>query len=210
MKKTGIIIAVILLLSFVTGIYLYGQMPDMMASHWNISGEVDGYMTKFWGLFLVPLISAGLLLLFIAIPKIDPLKTNIGKFRNYYDRFVLLVMSFMYYVYLLTILWSMGMKFNMIQFLSPALAALFYYCGILLSKAKQNWFIGIRTPWTLSSEKVWNKTHRIGGKLFKAAGMIALLGVIMPDYAIYLVLLPVILFAVYTVVYSYLEYNKGK
>jgi len=210
MKKTGIIIAVILLLSFVTGIYLYGQMPDMMASHWNISGEVDGYMAKFWGLFLVPLISAGLLLLFIAIPKIDPLKTNIGKFRNYYDRFVLLVMSFMYYVYLLTILWSMGMKFNMIQFLSPALAALFYYCGILLSKAKQNWFIGIRTPWTLSSEKVWNKTHRIGGKLFKAAGMIALLGVIMPDYAIYLVLLPVILFAVYTILYSYLEYNKGK
>jgi uncharacterized membrane protein len=87
---------------------------------------------------------------------------------------------------------------------------LFYYLGILVENAKQNWFIGIRTPWTLSSEKVWNKTHKIGGKLFKVAGLIAFAGILFQDYAIYFVLVPVILIAVYLVIYSYFEYQKSK
>ena len=90
----------------------------------------------------------------------------------------------------------------------PALAALFYYSGVLIQNARRNWFVGIRTPWTLSSERVWNSTHRIGGKLFKAAGLIALLGLAFPDYAIHLIIGPVLLFTAYLVVYSYLEYRK--
>jgi len=61
------------------------------------------------------------------------------------------------------------------QMMVPALGILFYYCGILIENAKRNWFIGIRTPWTLSNEKVWERTHKIGGKLFKIAGLIAFL-----------------------------------
>ena len=79
-KKTIILSLLIILLSFIIGIYFYPQMDDLMASHWNVKGEVDGYMSKFWGLFLMPFVSAGLLLLFILVPKIDPLKANIEKF----------------------------------------------------------------------------------------------------------------------------------
>lgn len=210
MRKSEIIIAGIILLSFVIGAYFYSQMPEKIASHWNAQGEVDGYMPKFWGLFLMPFISIILLLLFILIPRIDPLKANIEEFRKYYDGFVVLVILFLFYLYLLTIFWNTGTRFNMIHFLAPAFGVLFYYCGILMEKAKRNWFIGIRTPWTLSSERVWDRTHKTGGKLFKIAGIIALLGIFFERFAILFILAPVILVAVYTIAYSYFEYQKER
>lgn len=156
----------------------------------------------------MPSISALLLLLFLLIPKIDPLKENIEKFRGYYDGFVVLLMLYLFYVYLLTIIWNLGKRFNMLPFLAPAFGVLFYYVGILLEKAEMNWFIGIRTPWTLSSEIVWDKTHEIGGKLFKIAGILALFGAFFQRYAIFFIVVPVILASVYTVIYSYFEYQK--
>ncbi|MCD6245198.1 MAG: SdpI family protein [Candidatus Korarchaeota archaeon] len=208
MRKNEIIALGVTLLSFVIGIYLYPQMPERMASHWNARGQVDGYIPKFWGLFLIPLTSVGLLLLFIIIPKIDPLKHNIEKFRKYYDIFVLLLIIFLLYIHLLTILWNMGVRFNMAQLLAPAFGILFYYCGILIENARRNWFIGIRTPWTLSSEKVWEKTHKVGGKLFKISGIIAFVGIFLQDYVLFLILVPVISTTIYTIVYSYFEYQK--
>lgn len=198
----------IILLSFIIGICLYPQMPEAMASHWNIKGEADGYMPRFWGLFLMPFVSVGILLLFILIPRIDPLKRNYRKFRGHYEVFIAVIIAFLFYLYLLAILWNIGFGFNMIQLLSPAFGIVFYYAGILVGKAKRNWFVGIKTPWTLSNEKVWNKTHRIGGRLFRAAGVIALFGALFPDYGIFLVLVPVLFVAAYTIAYSYLEYRK--
>lgn len=202
------IISGIIILSFVIGIYYYPQMPDKLASHWNAQGEVNGYTSKFWGLFLMPIISVGLLLLFTLIPRIDPLKSNIQQFRQYFDGFVVLIMVFLFYLYLLTIFWNLGYTFNMITFLSPAFAILFYYTGILIENAKRNWFIGIRTPWTMSSDKVWDKTHKIGGKLFKIAGILAILAIFFESYAILIIVVPVIIVSIYTVVYSYFEYQK--
>jgi len=208
MRKSGIIVLGVILLSFIIGIYFYPQMPEKIASHWNAHGQVDGYMSKFWGLFLMPLLSMMLFLLFIAIPKIDPLKHNIEKFREYYDGFVVLIIVYLFYVYLLTIFWNIGIRFSMVQPLAPAMGILFYYIGILIENAKRNWFIGIRTPWTLSSEKVWEKTHKIGGKLFKIAGVIAFIGVFFQRYVLFFILVPIILVAAYTIVYSYFEYQK--
>jgi len=127
MKKTLLIIFSIIVVSFLIGAYFYPQMPDQLASHWNISGEVDGYISKFWGLFLMPIISLLMLLLFIAIPYIDPLKENIEKFRKYYDGFIVLIILFLFFIYLLTILWNLGWRFNMGVILSPALGILFFY-----------------------------------------------------------------------------------
>jgi uncharacterized membrane protein len=208
MKKTELVILGIILVSFILGIYFYPLMPEKIASHWNAQGQVNGYLPKFWGLFLMPFLSIALFLLFVFIPKIDPLKSNIKRFRKYYDRFILLIIAFLFYVYLLTIFWNIGMRFNLGQGLVPAFAILFYYCGILIENAKRNWSIGIRTPWTLSNEKVWEKTHKVGGKLFKIAGVIALFGALFPDYALFYIIIPVILVVAYAFVYSYLEYQK--
>ena len=208
LRKSEQLIIGIILCSFVLSIYLYPSMPTQIASHWNAQGRVDDYMSKFWGLFLLPFTLVGLLLLFMIIPKIDPLKTNIEAFRKHYDRFIVIVIIFLFYVYLLTIIWNLGVRFDMIQWMIPALGVLFYYMGLVLEKVKMNWFIGIRTPWTLSSEVVWNKTHKIGGKLFKIAGIVTLFGSLFKDYMLFFILIPVILVTIYTIVYSYLEYQK--
>jgi len=198
----------IVILSFAIAVYLYPMMPDRVASHWNAQGQVDGYTDKFWGLFIMPLVSIALLLLFVAIPRIDPLKENIQKFRKTFDIFVILVLLFLLYLFSLTIIWNFGTKFNMIWALVPAFVGLFYYVGILVENAKRNWFIGIRTPWTIMNENVWNRTHKLGGKLFKISALIAVLGMLFEDYALWFVLVPVIAVSAYLVVYSYFEYQK--
>lgn len=210
MKKTEIFILLIILISFAAAFFLYPQMSDKMASHWNMKGDVDGYMPKAWGLFLMPIISVVLFLMFLLIPRVDPLKENIEKFREYFDWFVVLIILFLFYIYALSISWSFGYRFNMGQVLSPALGILFYYAGILISNAKKNWFIGIRTPWTMSNEHVWNKTHRLGGKMFKISGVICLFGFVFPAYAFWFVLIPIFVTAIYTNVYSYFAYKKEK
>jgi len=207
-KKINIILVSLVLFSFGIGIYFYPQMPERMASHWNIKGEVDGYLSKFWGLFLMPIILIGVVLIYLIVPRIDPLKKNIEKFRKYFDGFIILLLLFLFYLYALTIFWNLGLKFDIGQAIIPALAILFYYCGILLEKAKRNWFIGIRTPWTLSNDMVWEKTHKIGGKLFKIAGIVAIFGIFFQRYVLFFILAPVILVAAYTIIYSYIEYRK--
>jgi uncharacterized membrane protein len=207
-KNIQILIIGLILVSFLIGAYLYPYMPEKMASHWDANGSVDGYMPKLWGLFLLPVISAILFLVFMIIPKIDPHKGNIEKFRGHFDVFILLLFVFLFYVHMLTMLWNLSYRFNIIQLLAPAFGLLIYYAGIMMENAKQNWFIGVRTPWTLSSEVVWDKTNKLAGKLFKVAGVLAAMGLIFPKYAIFLILVPVILAAVYPIIYSYQKYQQ--
>ena len=210
MPKIAIPIFFLVLVSFVLAFSFYQApcLPDKLASHWSLSGEVNGYMDKFWGLFLMPIISLVLAVMFLLLPKIDPLKENMAKFRKYYHLFILLVLLFLFYLYLLTLAWNTGFRFNMPQFLSPAFGVLFYAAGVLTSKAKRNWFVGIRTPWTMSSDFVWDKTHELGGKLFKTTGLLSLLGIFFPQHAIFLVLTPSLFSALGTIVYSYLLHRK--
>ncbi len=208
MRKSTAAILVIILASFIIGIYIYPEIPESMPSHWNAAGQVDSYMPRFWGIFLMPLISVGLVLLFVAIPRIDPLKKNIEKFMRYYEALVVLIIAFLFYIYLLTLFWSLGYTFNMVQMMAPALGFLFYFMGIVMDKVKRNWFIGIKTPWTLSSDRVWDKTHKLGAKVFRASGVICLFGILFPLFAIWFILVPVLAGVVYTVAYSYFEYQK--
>jgi uncharacterized membrane protein len=208
MRKSEIIVLAIILASFVIGIYVYTQLPETIATHWNAQGQVNGYMSKFWGLFLMPFISFVLFLLFIMIPKIDPLKQNIAKFRGYFDNFVVLVILFLFYIYLLSIFWNLGFTFNFVRALVPAFAILIFYTGILIEHTKRNWFIGIRTPWTMSSDKIWEKTHKVGGKLFKIVAIASLIGIFFEGLAFYLMLFLLFAGVIYVVAYSYFEFNR--
>jgi uncharacterized membrane protein len=210
MRTSEALILAIVLLSFIIGAYSYPQLPDAFASHWNAAGEVDSYAPKLWGLFTMPVILIVIFIFIVFIPRVDPLRTNIQKFRNYYDTFAVIVSLFFFYLYLLVILWNIGVGFNLMQLLSPAFAVLLYYSGVLTENSKRNWFIGIQTPWTMSSDKVWNKTNKLCGKLSKAAGVIALLGIFFPYYAVLVIAIPVIVLAVYSVIYSYIEYQRER
>ncbi len=133
-----------------------------MASHWDINDQVNGTMPKLWGVFLMPLISLGLFLLFLLIPAIDPLKANIAKFRGAFNLFIAFMTLFLMYVQGLILAWNLGFThLKMSESLLPAVGLLFILIGFMIRKAKRNFFIGIRTPWTLSSDKVWDETHRV-------------------------------------------------
>ena len=208
MNRIKALSLLIIILTFLIAAYCYPKMPSLVASHWNAQGQVDGYMSKFWGLFLFPFILGGLFLFFSLIPRIDPLKENIEKFRKYYDLFILFFILFFFYLEILVVLWNLGYEFEMNQFMPPAFGLLFFYLGILMEKAKRNWFIGIRTPRTLSSDLDWERTYKIGAKLFKIAAITTFLGFLCGDLAKFFLIVPVILASGYTIVFSYFEYQK--
>jgi uncharacterized membrane protein len=208
LNRYDFIVIAIAAISLIIGVSLYSQMPEQMASHWNAQGIADGFTSKFWGVFLMPIISLGLVVLLLLIPRIDPLKANIEKFKGYYYSFVILIVLFFTYIYVLTLLWNKGSRFDMTQLMAPAMGLLFYVAGVMMSRAKRNYFIGIRTPWTLNNEEVWNKTHRLGGILFKISGVIAAVGAFLPEYTIIFIIVPVIIAAVVAIIYSYVIYQK--
>jgi len=208
MKKAYIAASLLIILSFALSMVEYGNIPSKMAIHWNERGEENGYMSKEWGLFLIPVVMALLLLLFIAIPSIDPLGKNIEKFRKYYDGFVIVFMLYLLAIHIQIVLWNLGIKINFNITLPILFAILFFYIGILLEKAERNWFVGIRTPWTLSSERVWKKTHQLGGNLFKLSGMISLSAIFLGKYAILAIVAPVIVSSIFLIIYSYVEWRK--
>lgn len=210
MNKSKLFIIFILLFSFGTAIYFYPFVPVQMASHWNAEGMVNGYMSRFWGLFLMPVLMFVFTLLFFLLPKIDPERKNIEKFKGTFDSFIVVFNLFMFYVYILTIFWNLRYPINMVSSLMPALAILFYFTGSLIGKAKRNYMIGIKLPWTLASDVVWDKTHKIGEKLFKLTALIAFLGTFFNQYAFWLLFVPLIASIVYLFVYSYFEYQRVK
>ena len=208
MKLIRLAIIAGLLITMTLTIAVYPTMPDKVVSHWNAAGQADGYMSKLWGLSLIPLIMTGFVALLAVLPRIDPYKKNYEKFRNYYEGFILLFILFMLAIQVQIILWSSGYQISPNLTFPFLIGTLFIYIGFLLGHAEQNWFVGIRTPWTLSSETVWKKTHELGGKLFKIAGVICFIGVLAGEFAMWFILVPILAVAVYTVAYSYFEYQK--
>lgn len=208
-KLTTILVSIIILITIIAGVALYNRLPDPMASHWNINDEVDGYMSKFWGVFMMPLVTLGLFLLFLLIPQIDPLKANIAEFREAFNLFILIIVLFMGYIWKISIFWNLGFRFfKMSTAILPAIGLLFFFAGYMIRKAKRNWFIGIRTPWTLSSDTVWAETHRVGAPLFMISGALTLLGVFFGDKAVWFMLVPILATSVFLVAYSFVLYQR--
>ena len=205
----------LLLIIIMIGIsaYFYSFLPERIASHWNIQGRADGFSSKAW--FFAPYLGLTVLLyaLFFIIPKIDPLKQNVLKFMKYFEWFKVLLILFMLYLLLAVIAANLGAWPNMSYIVLPAVAILLYYAGVLCQHSERNWFIGIRTPWTLSSDTVWKKTHKIGAILFKLLALYTLLAfIVFQFYAIqyffWAFLIPLLIVAFYPVVYSYFEWKK--
>lgn len=209
-RTTTILVLLMIAAATAAGILLWNQLPDPMASHWNVNDQVDGYTSKFWGVFLMPLITLGMMVLFLVIPSIDPLKANIAQFRDVFNLFIALIVAFMLYIYALTLRWNLGYTdFGMSRAMLPAMGILFFFIGYMLRKAKRNFFIGIRTPWTLSSDRVWDETHRLGSILFMISGALAFIGALFGGMTAFWFLFgPIIGSTLITLVYSYIVYQR--
>lgn len=210
-KNTHLIIfALIVLISILGSLLLYEYIPSEMPIHWNSMGEIDVYTSKEIGVFLLPIVSIIIALIFVAIPYMEPNKENLKKFINYYNLCGIIILAFLAYLHYLILFASIVEQINIARFLSPAIGILFFYIGILLSKSKQTYTIGIRTPWTLASKKNWEETHKKGAIIFKACGIIAVLGLIFANYAIVLMLAPIIISTIGLFFYSFYIFIKNK
>lgn len=207
--KTSLTISFILIvLAAIVGLLLSSQLPDPMPSHWNAAGQVDGYMSKFWGVWLMPLMTLGISLLLAAVPAIDPLRANIAQFRDLYNAFIVGFVVYMLYVYGLTLAASLGWQFNMSTMMLPAMGLLFIGISFLIKNARRNFFIGIRTPWTLSSDSVWEKTHQLGAKMFLGSGVIVLISTFLGENGIWLMMAALLVAAFVPIVYSYILWRQ--
>jgi len=190
------------------GLILEPQFADPMATHWGSNGDVNGYGSRFVGIWLIPLMLIGLNGLFLIIPNIDPLKKNIAKFRKEYNGFILVFNAFMVYVQALTLIWNTGKNFDMTTYMLPALGIFIFYLGFLIGNSRRNYFIGIRTPWTLQDERVWNETHQLGAKIYKISGLLTLVGIFFPKLILWFMMVPLLGGSFFAVVYSYVLYRR--
>ena len=209
-RLTTIIVLILIIGATLAGVFLWSQLPDPMASHWDVNDQVNGYMSRFWGVFMMPLVLLGMFLIFLVIPQIDPLKANIAQFRGTFNLFIAFMVGFMTFVHVLTLLWNLGYtSFGIDDAILPAMGLLFIVVGSLLRKAKRNFFIGIRTPWTLSSDYVWDKTHKLGSVLFMLSGALAVIGGFFGGMvAFWMLMVPLLGSTVFLFVYSYVLYQR--
>jgi uncharacterized membrane protein len=207
--KTTILIVVILIALMVgVGLATYPMLPARVASHWNAQGQVNGYSSRAFGAFFLPVLVLVLTGILLLVPLIDPLRGNIEKFRKEFNLFIVVLAAFMLYIHILTLAWNVGYKFDLTVWMVPGLAGLMYLVGVLLGTARRNYFIGIRTPWTLQSETVWNKTHARGSVAFKIVGVLTLLGMFFPHAVLAFLVVPLIAAAIYLVIYSYVAFRQ--
>lgn len=208
-KKEIIPLFVILIMLLVgAAFYNSGCLPDKLPTHWNIKGEVDGYGSKGFVLLFFPLLTLALYVLMLLVPLIDPLRKNYQKFKKAYFFIRLLLILFFAALYFYTFLAAMGTRLGIKYFMIPLLSLLFIGLGEALPQIKRNYFAGIRTPWTLNSDIVWQKTHQFAGKTFMAAGLVSLLALFTGQFAFWVFMVIIIAGALLPVAYSYWIYRQ--
>lgn len=149
---------------------VYSRLPDPMVIHWNASGEPDGYGSRAFGAFLLPVVILFIWALLLVLPKIDPRRANIEQFRDSYDLLVIAVVTVTGLLHVGILGSALGWPIQVGRLAPVAVGGLFLVLGTLLPRFKSNFFFGIRTPWTLSSESVWTRTHRVGGSMMMIVG----------------------------------------
>ena len=209
-KKKEILPLVIIFSMFVLAFSFYSApcMPDQLPTHWNSMGEVDSYGSKSFVLWFFPLLTLGLYLLMTFLPKIDPLKKNYQKFESSYFMIRSILVIFFAFLYFYTLTAGLGYAPKINYFIIPFLSLLFVVIGFSLPQIEKNYFVGIRTPWTLQSEEVWKRTHKIAGYSFVACGILSLFTLLLRENA-FLAFIPlVIVGSLVPSVYSYVIYKK--
>jgi len=196
------------LTGIIATVYGYTSISGDMATHFTPTGQSDGTMAKVPGLLLIPALMAGLYGLFSLLPRIDPLQENYERFREAYRGMMVAILGFLAYIQLVLVGWNIGLAFNMTQAITPAVAGLLFIAGTVIEQAKQNWFIGIRTPWTLSNEEVWEQTHETFGPLFKAGAVVVLVTIAVPGYATAIIGGTAAVLAAGSFIYSYVVYRN--
>jgi uncharacterized membrane protein len=195
------------LLGFAIAAWYYPQLPDPVPTHWNAAGDVDGWTAKPWGVWLLPVINAALMAMFVVIPLISPKGFRLEQSRKAFDSVVLVFVVFMLGVQIFSYRSAISGGQELVKFVPMAIGLLFIILGNYMGKFQKNFFIGIRTPWTLASDQVWNRTHRLGSYVFMIGGVFMMLaGILEATVGFFIVI--AIAIAMIPTVYSLVIYRQ--
>lgn len=186
---------------------IYGSLPSAIPIHWNIHGQVDGWGGRAWGAWLMPGIMAALLLLFLALPWLSPRGFTVDGFRTTYEYIALATLALMAFLHTVMIGAALGSTLDAARWITAAIFVYFGLLGPALRHVKRNFWIGVRVPWTLASERVWDETHRLAARIFTVVGFggcLAILAGLPFSYAIVVLIAS----ALVPVVYSLVRYKK--
>jgi uncharacterized membrane protein len=199
----------IVIAAFAATASVYPSLPARVPTHWNMAGQPNGWSSRFWGAWMLPLILIAMWGIMWILPAIDPRGSNYAKFRPAFEAIIIALMLFMLGLHIVILRAGLGYPARMERVVPLGVGILLIVIGNLLPRARPNWFVGIRTPWTLSSDRVWEKTHRLGGRLFVAAGVISVLAAILSAHWAHVVMIVAMLIMTFTVViYSYVEWKR--
>ena len=203
--KVLIISSIVTLLPIVAGLILWNQLPEQMPTHWNASGEIDGWSSKPFAVFGLPLIMAAAQWLCMLGTNADPKKENHPAKVLHLVLWIIPVLSVA--LNTMTYMAALGKEVR-IEVIMPILIGLILaIVGNYMPKCKQNYTIGIKIPWTLNSEENWNRTHRFAGWLWTFCGIALMLTGIIGGFWIFLFVVLLMVFA--PILYSYLLFRKG-
>ena len=205
-RTNWIVAAAVAVLTIGFTLAVYPSLPERIPTHWNAAGEIDGWGSRPWA-FLMPGILIGMLGLFLALPHLSPKHFEIDTFRKTYAFIVLLVTVLFACIHLLTLIPPLGFSIRIEKAMMGGMMLFFILLGNVLGKVQRNFFVGVRTPWTLASDRVWTETHRLSAYLFVATGVLGLLAILvgLPFY------LPLIVLGVAVVVmigFSLVRYKQ--
>ena len=195
-----IVQALIVAAFFGTAFYFLPLLPERMASHWDVTGNVNGWMPKEVGLFVLPFMSLLVTIILMVSSRLEFNGKSVAPFRGAYELFCIVILLFLFYVYALMIAWSLGNKFNMAQMLAPGFSAIMFAVAFLMEKSTPNYFIGIRTKALIEDPLKWAEVHKRGAGYFKAAAAVCLFGMIFPGYMLFFTVIPIMAITVILVV----------
>lgn len=199
---------IVIALMFGLGVWLYPILPALIPTHWGVSGQVDGYMRKEIGVWLLPLIVLAMNLMFGWMPRLDPKKDKYKLFAREWKIIQGVLVTFFGYIFAVSLYIALNQGTEMLPFMFVGLGSLFIVMGNYLSKIRQNYFIGVKLPWTLADEDNWNKTHRYASWTFVVAGIVTLAEAKLQWYAPGIVFAGIMLAAFLPMIYSYLLFKK--
>lgn len=207
--KSELPMIILILISVMASFWFYQNMPEMVPTHWGFNGQADGWSSSGFAAFFFPVLILGIYLLMITLPSLDPRQERYAEFIKPFWVIRFLLVTFLVLVYFAASLVGVGYDLSISKIVSVGVGLLFVILGNYLGKIKPNWFVGIRTPWTLSNEEVWNKTHRLGGKLFIILGLFFIFSFLIPISWIFPLMIGlVLLVSLGSMVYSYILYRK--
>lgn len=200
---------ILIITSVIISIVAFPFMPDQVPTHWNMQGEVDDYSSRLFNAVFMPGMILFIYITLIVTPKIDPKKDNYQKFTGMYFIIMVSTILLLIAIQIITTLVALGYDINIQIIISELVGVLFIVVGNYLPRARQNFFVGVKTPWTLMNEVVWDKTHRLSSKVFVIAGIVFMLSVFLPaTIQIYVIITTIALLVIIPIVSSYIFYRQ--